>query len=70
MMGPQPSIAPGYLDELGLPPLEEDFGAATLRRLSKQEGIRYGYNAWNGYQSLMDMFLGQCRLRGWGRRRA
>ncbi|MBI3977233.1 MAG: hypothetical protein HY331_03515 [Chloroflexi bacterium] len=69
-MGPQPSIPPAYLDELGLPSLEEDFGEAALRRLAEQEQARYGYNAWSGYRSLMDMFLGHCRLRGWGRTRA
>jgi hypothetical protein len=34
--------------------------------LAEHEEMLYGYNAWSGYTSLMDTFLGQCTLRGWG----
>ena len=69
-LGPQPLIPVAYLDALGLPPLEEDFGRATLYALAQQEEALYGYNAWAGYTSLMDLILGEIGRRGWGRRRA
>jgi hypothetical protein len=66
-LGPGPPIAEAYVEELGLPPLDEDYGRATLRALSGQEEARYGYNAWAGYTSLMDMFLAE--ICGMGRDR-
>ena len=69
-LGPHPLIPPAYLDELGLPPLEEDFGRPTLLALARIEEARFGHNAWAGYTSLMDLFLAEIRLTGWGRRRA
>ena len=62
----RPLIPPAYLRELGLPPLEEDYGRAALRALSADEEARYGYDAWAGYTSLMDLFLSEIELRGWG----
>jgi hypothetical protein len=69
-LGLQPLIAPAYLDELGLPALDRDFGRATLRTLAAQEEELYGHDAWAGYTSLMDLFLAEVQLRGWGRARA
>ncbi len=69
-LGRQPAIEPAYLDCLGLPSLAIGFGETTLRCLAAQEEAIYGYNAWAGYASLMEMFLGHCGLTGWGRRRA
>lgn len=66
-LGEQPLIPPAYLEELGLPPLEEDYGRATLRALSAQEEARYGYDAWAGYTSLVDLFLAEITLKRWGR---
>lgn len=37
---------------------------------AEREPCLYGYNAWAGYQSLMDVFFGHCGLDGWGRRSA
>jgi hypothetical protein len=65
-LGPSLLLEPAYLDELGLPPLEDDFGCPTLRALASDEEQRYGYNAWAGYTSLMDLFLAEIELRGWG----
>ena len=67
-LGEQPLIPPAHVQELGLPPLEEDYGRATLRELSAQEEAIYGYNAWAGYTSLMDLFLAEIALSGWGQR--
>jgi hypothetical protein len=67
-LGQQWLIEPAYLHELGLPDLDEEFGEGALWELSRQEEGLYGYDAWNGYRSLMD--LGQCRLRGWGKKSA
>lgn len=61
-------IPPAYLDILRLPPLEEDYGRATLRALAADEEARYGYDAWAGYTSLMDLFLAEIGLQGWGQR--
>ncbi|MBI2939560.1 MAG: hypothetical protein HYY04_03910 [Chloroflexi bacterium] len=69
-IGRQPLIEPAYLDQLGLPSLDEDFGRRTLYELSRQEESLYGYNAWAGYTSLMELFLGEIRLSGWGKMRA
>lgn len=67
-LGSQPLVEAAYLDELGLPDIDEEFGQAALWELSAQEERLYGYNAWAGYTSLMDMFLGQMRLSGWGKK--
>lgn len=69
-LGPQPWIAPAYLQELGLPELDGDFGRTTLRALCQQEEALYGHDAWAGYTSLMDLFLAEIQLKGWGRRSA
>jgi hypothetical protein len=69
-LGPRPAIAPAYLDELGLPPLALDFGRATLVALSNREEEIYGYDAWAGYRSLMDLFLGELIDKSWGKSRA
>ena len=65
-LGPQPLIPPAYLDELGLPSLEDDFGQATLLALARREEERFGHDAWAGYTSLMDLFLIEIQLDGWG----
>lgn len=69
-LGPRPPIEPAYLDELGLPPLDLDFGRATLVALSNREEELYGYDAWAGYTSLMDLFLAELIDKSWGRRHA
>jgi hypothetical protein len=69
-LGPRRPIQPAYLDELGLPTLDEDFGRATLLALSNQEEARFGYDAWAGYTSLMDLFLGELIDPRWGKTRA
>jgi hypothetical protein len=66
-LGPQPEIPSAYLDELGLPPLEEDFGRVTLLALAEAEEARYGYVAWRGYLALLDAFLSNICRRDWGR---
>lgn len=69
-LGPRPLIPAVYLDELALPPLDQDYGRATLRALAAQEEALYGFNAWAGYTSLMDLLLNEIQLRGWGTWRA
>jgi hypothetical protein len=69
-LGPRRPIQPAYLDELGLPSLDEDFGRATLLALSNQEEARFGYDAWAGYTSLMDLFLSELIDPRWGKTRA
>jgi hypothetical protein len=69
-LGPRRVIQPDYLEDLGLPPLTEDFGRATLLALSNQEEARFGYGAWAGYRSLMDLFLGELIDPRWGKTRA
>ncbi len=66
-LGRQPDIPPAYLDELGLSPLYEDFGRATLLALATEEEARYGYAAWRGYLALLDSFLTEIQRRDWGR---
>jgi hypothetical protein len=66
-LGPRPEIPSAYLDELGLPPLEADFGRATLLALAEGEEARYGHAAWRGYLALLDAFLANIRRRDWGR---
>ena len=56
-----------FLDELGLPGLAIDDGRSTLIALARQEGDRYGYNAWAGYASLMDLILAEMASSGWGK---
>lgn len=67
-LGPQPLLLAAYVDELGLPPLEEEFGRAALLALADEEQARYGYDAWGTYRSLLDLFLSEIRRRGWGAR--
>lgn len=69
-LGPRPLLPPAYLEELGLPPLEQDDGRATLWELARQEERRYGYDAWAGYTSLADLVLAEMARRGWGHERA
>ena len=66
-LGPHHLIAPAYLDELGLPPLDDDFGRATLLALSNLEEAEHGHDAWAGYTSLMDLLLGELRSPAWGK---
>ena len=65
-LGPRPLIPPAYLDDLGLPALDEEFGRETLLALAYQEQERYGYDGWGTYLNLLDLFLGEMRGRGWG----
>ena len=65
-LGPRPLIPPAFLDEFSLPSLEEDYGRATLLALAADEEACYGYHAWAGYTSLMDLFLREIELRRWG----
>jgi hypothetical protein len=69
-LGPRRPIEPAYLDVLGLPPLEDDFGRATLVALSNVEEARFGYSAWAGYESLMELFLNELIDPTWGKIRA
>jgi hypothetical protein len=70
-LGPRRPITPAYIEELGLPSLDQDFGEATLLALSNQEEARYGHDAWVGYTSLMDLFLNQLAVDpDWGKVRA
>jgi len=45
-------------------------GRATLLALSNQEEARFGYDAWAGYTSLMDLFLSELIDPRWGKTRA
>jgi hypothetical protein len=65
-LGSQPLLAPTYLDELSLPPLDAEFGRMTLGALAAEEETRYGYDAWGTYRTLLDHFLAAIRRRGWG----
>jgi hypothetical protein len=65
-LGPQPLIPPAFLEDLDLPPLDEEYGRETLLALADQEGARYGYDAWGTYMNLLDLFLGEIRRRTWG----
>ena len=65
-LGPQPLLPPVYLDELGLPSLDEEFGRTALLSLAAEEAARYGYDAWGTYRVLLDLFLAEIRRRGWG----
>jgi hypothetical protein len=66
-LGEHRLIEPAYLVGLGLPPLERDFGRATLLALSKIEEAEYGHDAWAGYTSLMDLLLGEIGSPAWGK---
>jgi hypothetical protein len=66
-LGSQRLVDPAYLDELGLPSLDGDFGRATLLALSNLEEAELGHDAWAGYSSLMDMLLGELRSPAWGK---
>ena len=65
-LGPQPAIPAAYIDELGLPALDEEFGRAALLELAAQEEALYGYDAWGTYRALLDLFLAEIRRAGWG----
>jgi hypothetical protein len=65
-LGPQPLIPPAYLDDLRLPPLDEEYGRVTLLALAEQEHEAYGYDAWGTYWTLLDLFLNEIRRKGWG----
>ena len=65
-LGPRPMLDPGYLEELALPPIDEEFGRAVLASLSETEQSRYGYDAWGTYRALLDLFLAEIRRRDWG----
>jgi hypothetical protein len=64
-LGARPFIPPTYLDELGLPSLDAEFGREALLALTDQEKERYGYDAWGTYQNLLDLFLGEIRRQDW-----
>jgi hypothetical protein len=65
-LGPQPMVPPAYLEELGLPPLDDEFGRVTLLALAEEETRRYGYDAWRTYLNVLDLFLVEIRRRDWG----
>ncbi len=65
-LGVQPPIPAAYVDALGLPSLDEEFGRATLLTMAEQEQGRYGYDAWVTYWALLDRFLTEIRRSGWG----
>ena len=60
--GDQPLLPTVYFGELGLPSAELDFGVAALLALSNREEELFGYNAWDGYDSLMNHFLGDLAV--------
>lgn len=65
-LGAQPLILEAYLDDLNLPPLDDEYGRETLLALAQQEHDRYGYDAWGTYRTLLDLFLNEIRRRDWG----
>jgi hypothetical protein len=65
-LGQQPDIPAAFLFELGLPPLDAEFGRETLLALSRQEEDLHGHDAWGSYRSLLDLFLVESRRTGWG----
>ena len=65
-LGPLPLIPPAYLETLGLPSLDAEFGRATLFALAQDEQARHGYDAWGTYLTLLDLFLAEIRRRDWG----
>jgi hypothetical protein len=65
-LGQQPLIPPAYLDDLDLPPLDEEFGQVTLWELAAHESETYGYDAWGTYWTLLDLFLSEMRRKDWG----
>jgi hypothetical protein len=67
-LGNQPPISPAYLAELGVPPLDTEFGRAALLAVAEQEEALYGHDAWGTYRTLLDLFLGEIRRSRWGRR--
>jgi hypothetical protein len=68
-LGSQPDLPSDFIYELGLPPLETEYGRATLLELARQEEALYGYDAWRTYESLLEHFLAEVRRPGWGRAR-
>lgn len=67
-LGALPLVPAAYVAELDLPSLDGDHGRATLWALADQEEQRYGYNAWAGYTSLMELILAELDLKRWGGR--
>jgi len=65
-LGPQSELPPHFLDELGLPPLSDEYGRAALFDLARREEELYGYDAWGSYLSLLELFLAESRRSGWG----
>lgn len=65
-LGPQPLVPTAYIAELGLPPLDAEFGRVALLALASEEQERYGYDAWGTYQALLDHFLNDICRRSWG----
>lgn len=65
-LSPQPLLPAAYLYALHLPPLDEEFGRASLLAVAAEERNRYGYDAWGTYRTLLDLFLGEIRHRDWG----
>jgi hypothetical protein len=59
-------VPPAYLEELGLPPLDDEFGRVTLLALADEETRRYGYDAWRTYLKVLDLYLAEIRRRDWG----
>ena len=66
-LGTTDQIPPSYLNDLELPDLDRDFGETALLDMSNREEETYGYDAWNGYNSLMDLFLSHY-CSGWRKR--
>jgi hypothetical protein len=66
-LGPTPDLPAAYVEDLGLPSLDIEYGKLTLFELARQEESRYGYDAWGTYRSLLDLFLAESRRSGWGR---
>jgi hypothetical protein len=65
-LGSRPLLSEAYLDELGLPSLDKEFGRETLLALAHLEQDRFGYDAWGTYRALLDHFLSDIRRQDWG----
>ena len=66
-LGPQPELPAAFLEDLGLPCLDREYGRDALFELARQEEALYGYDAWGTYLSLLGLFLAESRRAGWGR---